>query len=78
MGGGLMYILHQCMFPVHIRGIHKWSTHSCVPLTCAVHHVPCTMQPRHHTGVVASVYICSHGVVKHCVSQNVAIIANND
>ena len=36
------------LFLVHIRGVYKWSAHSCMPW---VHHVACTAQPQGHTGM---------------------------
>ena len=40
-------VLHLCNilihpnFPVHIRGVHKWSTHLCMPMGCTGHNLAC-------------------------------------
>ena len=28
----------------HIRDVHKWSTHSCTPLCCAIHYLACSAE----------------------------------
>ena len=38
-------ILKHPRISVHIRGMHKWSTNLCMPLSCVVHHLVYTAQP---------------------------------
>ena len=55
-------------FAVHIR-----NTQMEYPfLDCTAHHLACTVQPPGHTGMGASVYIYSCGVVEYWANQNVS------
>ena len=53
------------IFSVHIKGTHKWNTHLCMPLGCAVHHFECVAQPREYTGMGE---VCLYGAVKYCAT----------
>ena len=43
-------------FPLHIRGTHKWFTHLCTPLGCAVHYLACIAQAMGQAGVCLYIY----------------------
>ena len=46
-------ILIHPIFPIHIRGVHKWNTCLCMCMTLGyiVHDLACTVQPRENTGM---------------------------
>ena len=50
---------------VNIRGIHKWSTGSCMVLVLRSNRLSCNAKPTGHTEMGASVYLYPSEVVKY-------------
>ena len=71
--GSSVTFWYATIFPVHIRGIHKWNTILCTPLGCAVHHLPCTAQPKERTGMGQVFTFAGGGVVEYCAHEKITL-----
>ena len=43
---------------VHMRYVHKWASCLSTPLSCTMHHIACTKQPKWRTGIGQANCIC--------------------
>ena len=62
------FIQHWYNVPPFCRGLHKWNTQLCTPLSLHSTSFSMNCSTQGYTGMEKSVYICSCGVVEYYAS----------